>query len=254
MNELLFNETCKLILNNAIERDGVIGDSSHIGTLKEKTVHAIVKNYIEPNPSFHEIKTKDFYADIINEKGIIEIQTSNFDKLRKKLNVLLDLQPVTIVYPIAHIKNIYWINEETGEINQPRKSPKKGNPHDIFRELYKIKFYLTHPNLRLHIILMDMDEYRILDGWSKDQKKGATKCDRIPKKLVNEMQINSIEDYKNFMPSGLPNEFTVSDYKRIAKISQRNAGLCLHILNYIGTIKRIGKDGRAYVYTMNTQP
>lgn len=254
MNELLFNEACKSILNNAIEKDGVIGDSSQIGTLKEKTVHAIVKNYVEPDPSFHEIKVEGFYADIVNEKGIIEIQTSNFDRLRKKLSVLLDLHPITIVYPIAHIKNIYWINKETGKINQPRKSPKRGNPHDIFRELYKIKFFLAHPNIKLHIILMDMDEYRLLDGWSKDQKKGATKCDRIPKKLVNEMQVNSIEDYKNFLPPDLPAEFTVNDYKRIAKISQRNAGLCLHILNYIGAIKRIGKDGRAYLYTINNQP
>ena len=94
---------------------------------------------------------------------------------------------------------------------------------------------------------MDMDEYRLLDGWSKDQKKGATKCDRIPKKLVNEMQVNSIEDYKNFLPPGLPAEFTVNDYKRIAKINQRNAGLCLHILNHIGAIKRIGKKGNIYM-------
>ena len=91
MNELLFNEACKSILNNAIERDGVIGDSSQIGTLKEKTVHAVVKNYIEPDPSFHEIKVESFYADIVNEKGIIEIQTSNFNQLRKKLSIVLNV-------------------------------------------------------------------------------------------------------------------------------------------------------------------
>ena len=33
---IIINEACKSILNNAIEKDGVIGDSSQIGTLKEK--------------------------------------------------------------------------------------------------------------------------------------------------------------------------------------------------------------------------
>ena len=160
MNTKLFNKTCQHIINSAIDTDGIIGNSSQIGTLGEKTVHAVVKSYIEPNTSNHEIKTNDFYADIINDKGIIEIQTGNFDKLRKKLTVLLDSKPITIVYPICRIKMIYWINDETGEISKPRKSTKTGSPYLIFRELYKIKNHLSHPNLKLQLILMNMDEYR----------------------------------------------------------------------------------------------
>ena len=163
MNIELFNETCERIIHSAIDRDGVIGGSSQIGTLGEKTVHAVIKNYVEPDTSNHEIKIESFYADIINDDGIVEIQTGNFDRLRRKLKVLLDLNPFTIVYPICHKKMIHWINYETGEVSKPRKSTKTGNASDIFRELYKIKKYLNHPNLKFHIILMDMDEYRLLD-------------------------------------------------------------------------------------------
>lgn len=245
----LFNKTCKKVMNTAIDIDGVIGNSSKIGTLGEKTVHAVVKNYIEPNPSNQEIKIKNFYIDIVNDKGLIEIQTGSFNRLKNKLDTLLDLTPITIVYPICHIKMIYWIDDKTGEVTNPRKSTKTGNPYCIFRELYKIKDYLYHPNLKFQIILMDMNEYRLLDGWSKDKKSGATKCDRIPTKLVNELEINSLKDYDLFLPENLPSYFTVKDYKAASNIKQNDAQAAIHILNHLGRIKKIGNKGKSYLYT-----
>lgn len=249
MDKILFKESCESVLDKALNKNGIIGYSTHIGTLSEKSVHAIVKHYLEPNTAYHEVKINNFYVDIINDHGITEIQTSNFDKLRKKLELLLDLHKITIVYPMAHIKKIYWIDNNTGEINPPRKSTKTGRPQDIFRELYKIKSFLDHPNLNLHIILMDMREYRLLDGWSKDRKKGATKCDRIPYELIDEIKIYSPNDYFKLIPNELESPFTVKDYKILSKISQRNASLAINILNHIGVIKRIGKKGRAYLYS-----
>lgn len=249
MNQELFDKTCKQVISLATNKDGIIGDSSQIGTLREKTVHAVVKSYIEPDFSNHEIKIDNYYADIVNEDGIIEVQNGNFNKLRNKLNALLDLKPLTIVYPVCHIKMIHWIEEDTGEVGKPRKSPVKGTPHMIFRELYKIKNYLNHPNLKFHIILMDMDEYRLLDGWSKDKKSGATKCDRIPTKLIDELSINSVEDYYKFIPDNLPTNFTVKDYRKAAKIKLKDAQAAVNILNHLDTIKRIGNKGRAYLYT-----
>lgn len=261
MNQSLFNEACDYVINSkitsntaTISNDKISSNnlpktSSIIGTLGEKTVHSILKNYLEPNQDFHEVKIENFYADIFNKQGIIEIQTSNFDKLRKKLDVFLEMKPVTIVYPIPHIKKLSWINKETGEVSTPRKSTKTGKPYHIFRELYKIKKYLTHPNLTLHIILIDMEEYSLLDGWSADKKKGATKCDRIPTKLVDEIIIRSTIDYKQLLPDSLTKSFTVKDYKNITKISQKDAWAALNILNHIGTIHRIGKKGNAYLYS-----
>ncbi|MFR1214868.1 MAG: hypothetical protein ACLSCV_09370 [Acutalibacteraceae bacterium] len=75
-----------------------------IGLLGEKVLHAGLKLYFEPNPDFHEVKINGFVADICNAKGIIEIQTRNLGKLKRKLEVFLEQMPVTIVYPIAHTK------------------------------------------------------------------------------------------------------------------------------------------------------
>ena len=82
-----------------------------IGTLSEKTVHAVMKNYYAPDTDMHEIPIENFVADIYTGQEIIEIQTRAFHKMRRKLDAFLPLYPVTIVYPIPHIKWLFWIED-----------------------------------------------------------------------------------------------------------------------------------------------
>ena len=119
-----------------------------IGTLSEKTVHAVLKNYYAPDEDMHEIPIENFVADIFDGEAVIEIQTRSFQNMRRKLAAFLPLYPVTIVYPIPHVKWLHWMDEETGEISPGRKSPKKGNAYQAFIELYKIRPFLKDPNLR----------------------------------------------------------------------------------------------------------
>ena len=130
-------------LQNAREKIlGIDRQRIGIGTLSEKTLHAILKNTYEPDEDKQEIPIGRFYADIYADGEIIEIQTAQFNRMREKLAAFLPEYPVTIVYPIAKEKWLLWIDEETGEIKEKRKSPKKGNPYIGFPELYKIKMFL----------------------------------------------------------------------------------------------------------------
>lgn len=219
-----------------------------IGTLSEKTVHAILKNYYEPDEDRQEIPIENFVADIYADGEIIEIQTRQFNKMREKLKCFLPVYPVTIVYPIPKEKWIIWIDEESGELSQKRKSPLKGNPYFVFPELYKIKPFLKDPNLRLKLVLMNMEEYKLLNGWSKDKKKGATRYDRIPTELVEEVEINCVEDYMQFVPYELEDEFTSKEFAGAAHISVSLAQTVLNILYYIGVLTRVGKKGKQYLY------
>ena len=171
-----FNRACEKIIGKERVRES-------IGTLSEKTVHAVLKNYYEPDEQYQEVAIDGLFADIFNGREIIEIQTRSFDKVRKKLDRFLPLHPVTVVLPIADTKWIYWINPETGECSEKRKSPKKGNPYNAFYELYKIKSYLKNPNLTIKFIFMDMEEYKLLNGWSRDKKRGSTRYDRSGKSV-----------------------------------------------------------------------
>ena len=242
MEYLTFKELCDDITGRQKELTG-------IGTLGEKTVHSVLKHYYSPILNHHEVKVGGFVADIFTGKEIIEIQTRNFNALRRKLSVFLDIAPVTIVYPVHNIKWLRWINPQTGEISPPRKSPKRGTPYMVFPELYRIKNYLTNPNLRLKIILLNMEEYRYLDGWSHDQKKGSTRCDRIPTELVSEFSIDGIADYRKLVPDALPEEFTSRDFQKTSGLSLNKAQTALNILHYLQIVERTGKRGNAFLYT-----
>lgn len=227
---------------------GINRERQGIGTLSEKTVHAVLKNYYAPDTDMHEIPIENFVADIYTGSEIIEIQTRAFNNMRRKLTAFLPEYPVTIVYPIPHIKWLSWIDEETGETSPKRKSPKKGNPYQAFIELYKIRPFLKDENLKFRFDLIDMEEYRLLNGWSKDKKKGSDRYDRIPLAFVEEVCIDRREDYMQFIPYDIPEEFTAKDFAKHAKIPVRLAQTVLLILFDLEIVERIGKNGRSYLY------
>lgn len=241
MDKQLFEQKCNEIIG---QQQGLNG----IGTLGEKTVHSVLKSYLSPDSINHEIKVGGFVADICTGKEIIEIQTRSFDKLRRKLTAFLDFAPVTIVYPIPNIKQIRWVNPQTGEISPPRKSPKPGTPYSIFPELYKIKSFLVNPKLQLKIVMINLEEYRLLDGWSEDKKKGCTRSDRIPTELVEEILISGPEEYDILIPPSLGDHFTSRDYKKASGLSLKQAQTALHVLHYVNAVERTGKEGKAYIY------
>ena len=240
-DSILFHQACRKIINQ--ERA-----SMGIGTLSEKTVHAVLKAFYESDPEHQEIPVENFVADILRDGEIIEIQTRGFNKLRRKLDTFLKYYPVTIVYPIVHTKYLYWIDEETGEISSKRKSPKTGTIYDAVPELYKIKMYLNNPNLHLCLVLIDADEYRLLNGWSRDRKRGSSRFDRIPTELVDEFYIGGPADYKCFIPEGLSNGYTSKNFAKAARIPVGYAQTLLGILYSLNIVERTGKKGRAYTY------
>jgi hypothetical protein len=244
MDEKRFEQAKNKIIGIERERQG-------IGTLSEKTVHAVLKNYYAPDEDMHEIPIDNFVADIYTGSEIIEIQTRAFNNMRRKLSSFLTQYPVTIVYPIPHVKWLYWIDEESGEISERRKSPKRGNPYQAFIELYKIRPFLSNDNLRLRIDLIDMEEYRLLNGWSRDKKKGSDRYDRIPLALIDEVCIDRREDYMQFVPADIPDTFTAKEFASCAHIPVRLAQTTLLILTDLNIVERIGKQGRGILYRIN---
>lgn len=238
----------------AAAKEKIIGKSRErigIGTLSEKTVHTVLKHYYAPDEEMHEIPIEHYVADIYTGMEIIEIQTRAMNRMRKKLEVFLPLYPVTIVYPIPRQKWLFWIDEETGEVSQKRKSPKKGNVYQAFIELYKIRPFLAHPNLRLRLDLIDMEEYRLLNGWSRDKKKGSERYDCIPTAFVEEICINDIRDYMQLIPYELPEQFTAKEFAKCVKIPAGLAGTVLLIFYDLKLVNRVAKSGNSYIYEVN---
>lgn len=233
----------------ALERTETAGPQSHgIGTRGEKTLHAVLKRYFEPSESFHEVKVGGFVADIANENGITEIQTRQFSRLRKKLPGFLALTDVTIVYPVAAVKWLVWIDEKTGETTRKRKSPRRGQPWDILYELYQIKEFLCHPCLKFCVVLLEIEEYRSLNGWSADKKRGSTRYDRIPVSIAGEIHIGGPFGYGRLLPPGLEARFTSREFQKASGLSLSSSQTALNVLNSVGAVRRVDKLGNRYVY------
>ncbi len=225
-------------------------ENSGIGTLNEHSLHAFLKEHYEPEPSKREIKIGRYVADIENGGKITEIQTRSFFSLKKKLSFFLKEHDVTVVYPVAQIKRIIWVDPDTSETHAPRKSPKTGKPFEIFYELINVKELLCEPRLSFKIVLLELDEYRSLNGWSRDRKKGSTRINRVATKILGEVDINNRQDYLKLLPEGLPQNFTISDLMKCGHMSHTLAQRAVNVLLAVGVTERIGKAGRAYLYTI----
>lgn len=237
-------------------KDKIIGKAHNnkgIGTLSEKTLHAVLKLYYEPDEDKHEVAMSGYYADIYNDKGIIEIQTRQLNKLRDKLSVFLQDYHVTVVYPLPFNKWLSWVNPDNGEVQGRRKSPRHFTEYDAFYELYKIKSYLKNPNLSINLVLMDMEEYKLLNGWNYDKKRGSTRYDRVPVGIRRIVKFDRIEDYMQLVPADLKEDFTVKDFAMAAGVSVEASRYTLNILNYLEIVKRTGRVKNGYVYNVTEE-
>ncbi len=244
LDTMRFEKALEAVLNGETTRSG-------IGTLGEKTTHAVLKAYFEPFEDSREVKIGRFVADIAGENGIIEIQTRSFNRLTKKLDVFLEYTDVTVVYPIPEKKYVRWLDMKTGELTKRRTSPKKGSIYDAFKELAKIKFALDNPRFHFVAVMLEAEDIRCLNGWSNDKKRGSTRYERIPISLLGEYRFDCPEDYVMLVPPELENEFTSLDFAKAAGIQRKLAQSVLGVLTYVGAVTRTGKRGREILYISN---
>ena len=245
IDQNLFSEACYKMI-------GALQGQNGIGTLREKTIHSVLKYYYAPNPAYHEIRIGSYVADICVDGEIYEVQTRNFNTMRGKLDFFLQEHDVTIIYPVAHTKWLSWLDMETWELSPKRKSPKKGTLYQIIPELYRIKMFIANPRLHFIISLIDVEETRCLNGWSHNKKRGSSRMDGKPVAIFDEVRIDTFSDYMVFLPDTLPGQFTSKDLAKTAKISQGSASTLLNVLLETRIIDRVGKTGNSFLYQKST--
>ena len=80
-------------------------EPSGIGTLSEKSLHAVLKRYYQPAEAYREIRVGRYVADVVTQDGcILEIQTRSLSAIKKKLSVFLEQYEVILVHPVPHLK------------------------------------------------------------------------------------------------------------------------------------------------------
>lgn len=223
--------------------------SAGVGTLSEKYLHAVFKYYYEPDPDYHEVGIDKFTADICRDRDIIEIQTRALKRLREKLEYYISAgYYTTVVYPIPHKKWISWLDPKTGELTPKRRSPKTGTPFDGIYELYNIKDYLSSGRVQVVLELIDVWDIKNTDGYGRSRKHRATRNDRIPLELYDEVILSEPADYRIFLPEALPEKFTRKDYSKLTRLDGLALSGAIKILEEMRLIEFTGKEGNKFIY------
>lgn len=252
--ELVQNETNRFsqALGAAMIRQR--GMHGSVGTQNEKLIHATLKNYYAPFSDEQEIKIGKFYADAVNENGIFEIQTRSLKRLTEKLEAFTAGSHVTVVYPVEAETRTVYINANSGEVI--KEAPlRRANPKlKIFAELYSLRDFLPGDNITVILARLRIDKRIYFSGndipdmRSRNARKKVY-IEKIPLELLEEIRLDSANDYARWLPAGLPERFSKKEFCAAAKESQ--ASLRLELLRTAGIVVQVGKKGRSYIYRID---
>jgi len=181
------------------------------------------------------VELDGFVIDIRRGDLLIEIQTSAFAAMGRKLDRVLSEYQVLIVHPIA--VQTYLHRPEV----KPRRSPKRGDIYDLFDELVSIPTLLDHPNLAIEVILATVDKHQRPDPTLRRRRGGWRTHDRCLREITSRHRFDTIADLETLVPAGLPTVFTTADLASAAGITRAQAqkmAFCLRELEIFTLMER----------------
>ncbi len=251
MDEVHFLKTADVVITSAHQSGSSVPAGGGIGTLGEKLLHRIIKFYLESDESRHEVPVGPYVADICSEGKITEVQTGHFYPLIRKLDYYLGKYRVEIVHPLLSSIQLNWVDPESGEVVSRRRSNKRESIFDAARELYVLRNYLEKAGLSFRFLLLEVSDYRLLDGYGRDRKKRATRYERLPLRLADEIYIGGSPDYACLLPEQLTGEFTSQDYSKTARVRIDTARMALNLLERAGVCEMTGFRQRRKVFRVS---
>lgn len=210
-----------------------------------------LKNYFCPDRAYHEIEIGRYVADACDGKTIYEIQTGSLYPLKAKIKYYIEntAYDIMIIHPIISENVLLWIDPQSGEaVGKPRRSSKHEGVFDMLSEMLYLKEYIDNERVRFCFPVMTLTEERILNGWSKDRKKGAEHSDKLPREILEVKLIETASDIKDEVLDSIPKKFTREELSHIAKIKGRKLWALQNLLLYLNVIKKSDSDGKKIIF------
>lgn len=224
--------------------------SPHIGVLREKPLHAALKEWYQQPGDLVEHPVDGYVIDLVRGDLLIEIQTSGLAGMKKKVAKLLaEGHPVRIVHPIAVDRTIVKV-EDDGTILSRRLSPKHGVVSDVFTQLVSFPDLLVGTDLEVEVVLTVEDEYRTHSPGKAWRRKGWVVHERHLNEVIDSVTLATGIDLLGLLPANLPEPFTTSDLARGLQRPMRNAQQMAYCLRHAGLVEPTGKQGNAIEYRL----
>ena len=222
----------------------------HIGTLREKPLHASLKQWCARKGDRFEVCVDGYVIDVVRDEQLIEVQTGGFAKMKRKLTDLLAAgHRVRVVHPIPLEKTIVRLDAD-GTVLSRRRSPKRGSVRDVFSELVSIPGLITHPGLEIQVVLTEEDEYRQHDPKKAWRRRGWVVTERRLTRVEDTTTIRRPADLVELLPDGLPERFTTGDIAAAASCPLRVAQQMAYCLRHSGATEVVGKRGNSIEYRL----
>ena len=192
-----------------------------------------------------EVVVGSFRIDAQAADGsLVEIQSSPLSQIRSKLTCLLDDHAITVVKPVVLTRRVVRVDRRSGQQLSVRRSPWRGTLVDIFDELVGIARVLSHPNLRLEIVGVDIDEIRS----DRRRRPGYTVLDRTLSDVLESRRVDQPDDLWSLLPGDLESPFTTRDIAQMLGESESFAQRVAYCLRHAGASRVLGKTGNRLIY------
>ena len=212
----------------------------------ETALHRQLKSRFGPEVGGREeVALAGFRIDAVAPDGaLVEVQSGALGPLRGKLARLLGAHRVVVVKPVVVAKHVVRRLGREGADVSSRRSPKRGSALDVFDDLIGLIRLFPHPNLRIDVMEVAIDEVRVPRGrWP-----GYAVVDRRLREVGATIALAGASDLWRLVPAPLPDRFTTVDLAgaidRPMAFAQRVA-YCLRIAGAAGVA---GKVGNRIVY------
>jgi hypothetical protein len=217
----------------------------------ETSLHRQLKHHFAADSESVEITVDGFRIDAIDVNGcLIEIQHSGLGSIRNKVKKLLASgHPLRVIKPWIACKWIETFDREGGELLRRRKSPKKLQPIDIYRELIHFTQVFPHPKLTLEVLMVDCIEQRVDRANKRWKRKQYQILDQHLAKVGEANILCDVADLWRLLGAPkLPKQFDTGELAEAVGQPRWFAQQIAYTLHRCKATESVGKRGNAIVY------
>ena len=155
---------------------------------------------------------------------------------------------MTLVHPLTAQKWVSWMDPETGEVSARRRSPRHDTVLSGIALLKALTPFLCDPRFSVLLLMLELDEYRLLDGGGESRKLRSHRYELIPLSLIDAVRLETREDYLAHYPAGSPDRFTAKVFQKYTRLRGYALYDAIGVFEALGAIRRVGKEGRSTLF------
>jgi hypothetical protein len=196
-----------------------------------------------------EVTIGPFRVDALTPDGrLVEIQSSPLGLLQRKLEILLPNQEVDVIKPVVVSRRVIRRETVDGVDLGSRRSPKRGRLLDAFDDLVGLARLFPHPNLRIELLAVEIDEIRV----ARRRRPGYLVVDRVLREVVETIRLETARDLWSLLPDDLADRFTTLDLSRQIGRSLAFAQRVAYCLLHSGAAEVVAKLSNRRVYAKSS--